>query len=154
MDVKLTLRDIIDSKEAINNLIVQKPKDIKLAYRLTRILRLIDEKIRDYGEHYNRLVEEYGQENKETKMLEVSRNSPQWPQFREAVERLLDVEEELHFFPISFEEFMKGKFSFSIEDVMRLYFIFDADSITDEALREDILARVEGEAETEEKDSE
>ena len=112
--MKITLAEI---KALENSLlkIFEKEVNIKIAYKLGRFLKKINEELKTLEENRVKLVQKYGKEDEETNQVSVP--SENAPKFYQEFNELMSIEIDIDFEPISLKEF--GDISISAADALR-----------------------------------
>lgn len=101
--MKVTLRTLVDSFEALHQLGDDKALDVKTKYSIGRNIRIIKQEVADYEKQRIELVKQYGAKVKDTENIEVTPNNIKT--FQKQIADLLDVELELDIRMLAIEAF-------------------------------------------------
>jgi len=113
--MKITLAEIKSLEESLAK-IFNKDVNIKIAYRLSSLLKKLNEEMKTLEETRIKLVKQYGEENEETHQFSVSEEKAQdfYKEFNELMQVVIDID----FEPIQLKEL--GDIDMSASDVLRL----------------------------------
>lgn len=113
--MKITLAEAKSLETSLAK-IFDKDVNIKVAYRLGKLLKKLSEEMKTLEESRVKLVQKHGEENEETKQFSVPPTKTQ--EFYKEFNELMQCEIEIDFDPIPLELF--GDIKLSASDVLRL----------------------------------
>jgi hypothetical protein len=113
--LKITLAEIKSLETSLGKMF-NKDVNIKIAYRLGKLLKKLSEEMKALEENRVKLVKKYGVEDEKTKQISVPQDNAQ--DFHKEFNELMQVEIEVDFEPIPLEQF--GDIELSASDVLRL----------------------------------
>ncbi len=122
--MKITLAEVKSLESSLSK-IFNKDVNIKLAYRLGKLLKRLSEEMKMLEENRIKLVKKYGEEDEETKQLSVPPEKTQ--EFYNEFNELMQIEIDVDFEPVPLEQF--GDIEMSASDVINL----DGKIIADES---------------------
>jgi len=108
MPIKLTLKELLDAKPALEK-IVKQDIDIAQSFKLAKYIRELNEHFKDYDDQRVSLVRRLGKEDQETGNFEVK--DPEKKEFVSEMGKLLDIKVELKFEPLNLSDFEGVKLS-------------------------------------------
>ncbi len=109
MGIKLSLKDLLDAKPALEKIIGQ-DIDITQSFKLAKMVRTLNEHYKDYDDQRVSLVRKLGEKDEVTGNFEV-KDSAKKAEFVSEMEKLLAIEVELAFEPLSLTDFEGVKLS-------------------------------------------
>ncbi len=95
--MQFKLLEVLEMKESLSNIISQ-PLPIKVSFKMSKIIKAIDEELEIYNNKNNDLIRKYGEETEDGKIKVSDDNRESY--FKEYKE-LLDVDIEIQLDPIS-----------------------------------------------------
>ena len=98
--MKLTLGELLNGKPALEKL-VNLEISIKAAYKLSRIIRKLNEELQNFEEQRQKLVNQYGEPQENGNVIVTQENMEA---FAKELNDLASLEIELDFEPVSLEE--------------------------------------------------
>ena len=113
--MKITLAEVKSLETSLSK-IFDKDIHIKIAYRLSSLLKVLSDEINSLEENRVKLVKKYGEEDKESGQLAVPTEKAE--EFYKEFNELLQLEIDIDFEPIPLGAF--GDISLSAADVVRL----------------------------------
>jgi len=113
--MKVTLAEV-KSLEASLGKLFDKDVNIKIAYRLSSLIKKLSEELSILEENRIKLVKQYGVEDEKTKAVSVPPDKSQ--DFYNAFNELMQIEIEIDFEPIPLKDL--GEIELSASDMMKL----------------------------------
>ena len=129
--MKITLQQILDSQESVQDLVRQKTSSAKMAYRLMRNLRLLDQEYRHFADARNKLFETYATEDDAGNLRIDPDDEEVQEKWRKGLDELLESETEINLHTFSIEEIEVAGLLVSAADLYILDFM-----LTDEIVQE------------------
>jgi len=118
--MKFRLGQIQEMKEPLARL-TNEQLPLKLAFKLNKLVRNMDENLTVIEEERVKLVKKLGVENKETGSVEIPKDKI--PQFQEEFVELMSEEVEIDFTPFSVDDFANAKVT--TQDMLKLSLLFE-----------------------------
>ena len=113
--MRFTLAEVWVLNSTLSKLF-NKDLNIKIAYRLSKLLKKFNDEMKIVEEQRSELVKKYGKENAETKQIEVSAENQQ--SFMQEFNTLMQEEIEVDFEPIELSKL--GDLSISAMDIAKM----------------------------------
>jgi len=114
--INFKMYEIKNMKGPLSKLI-EKEIPINAAFRLNKLIKVIDEHLNDIEEHRIKLINKYGKEDKEKNQIEVP--PEKMNDFTQEINSLLNEETEVEFTPVSIDMF-GDDLTLSTKDLMSL----------------------------------
>jgi hypothetical protein len=109
MGIKLTLKDLLEAKPALEKLATQEIGIVQ-SFKLAKIIRILNEHYKDYDDQRISLIRKLGEQDGDSGNFSIKDESKKLEFVRE-IEKLLLVEVELEFEPLVLSEFEGAKLS-------------------------------------------
>ena len=102
--MKITISEVLNGKTVLEKL-VDKEISIKTAYRLSRIIKVLNEELQHFEEQRQKLVQQYGKQQEDTPEGNVTVSEENIEPFQNDLTELLTAEIDLGCEPMNINEF-------------------------------------------------
>jgi hypothetical protein len=102
--MKITISEVLNGKQVLEKL-VDKEVSIKVAYRLSRIIKVLNEELQLFEEQRQKLVQKYGTQQEDAPEGSITVSEENLEPFQKDLSELLTAEIDLGCEPMNIDEF-------------------------------------------------